>query len=129
METKEKTCAERVWENMQERESELNQIYAVISGETPTPEDSEESETQRIDNAYDELNNFALGVDTVQFTTVCLSWGGPADYLEIKHNGAEIDSIIYRFSDWFDTATRQVERGTALWSYAQEIIDTREGAF
>jgi len=103
MTTKEKTCAELVQDKLAERESEIN---ALINN----PES-------------DWSDDPALGVSTSRITIVTLSWGGPADYLEITWDENGIDKVLYRYSDWFDTATLEVEPGTALWNYANLILE------
>ena len=124
--TKEQTCAERINASMENTEEDLKAIFDVLSGKID-PE-SDESETQQIDNAYQELYDYGLGADTRQETIITLSWGGPASYLEVTHRGAEIYTITYRFSDWFDTATQEVtDEESAIWRYVQDIINTQEG--
>jgi hypothetical protein len=124
--TKEKTCAERIADQMASEAENLKAIYSVIDGDYDT--ESDESETAQADNAYEELHNYALGMDTIKETTITLSWGGPASYLEILHDGAEITRLTYRFSDWFDTATEQItDEESPLYRYAQEMINLQEG--
>jgi hypothetical protein len=101
METKQETCAERVYDQMTSREEDAQKYL----------ENFEE--------------DFALSIDTKTITTVCLSWGGPADYLEITHDGAGIESVVYRFSDWFDTATRTVSEDSPLYEYARFIVENQ----
>lgn len=103
MTTRERTCANRVDNEMKEREA---QIEALLNNR-----DSDGSDDP------------ALSIDTHQITRVCLSWGGPSDYLEIRHQGQEIDGVTYRFSDWFDTATRVVLEDSPLYTYAVEVIE------
>lgn len=110
MTTTELRCADKVHEMMQQREEEIRSLQ----------ERAEESEYYGDEERIHEL---ALSVETSKLTTVCLSYGGPADYLEIYHNEGEITRVVYRFSDWFDTATADVREGDALWSYAQFIIE------
>jgi hypothetical protein len=126
-ETKEKTCAERIADQLASEEENLKAIYAVIDGDVKPSEDV--SETQAIDEAYSDLYNYALGMSTIKETTITLSWGGPASYLEILHDGAEITQLTYRFSDWFDTATEIItDQESNLYRYAQEMINIQEGA-
>jgi len=126
--TKEKTCAERIADQLASEERNLSDIYAVLDGEIKPTED--ESETQTIDEAYSDLYNYALGINTIKETTITLSWGGPASYLEILHDGADITRLTYRFSDWFDTATEEItDKDSSLYRYAQEMINIQEGAF
>jgi len=126
--TKEKTCADRIAEQLASEERNLSDIYAVLDGEIKPTED--QSETQTIDEAYSDLYNYALGINTIKETTITLSWGGPASYLEVLHDGAEITRLTYRFSDWFDTATEEItDKESNLYRYAQEMINIQEGAF
>jgi hypothetical protein len=126
--TKEKTCADRIAEQLASEERNLSDIYAVLDGEIKPTED--QSETQTMDEAYSDLYNYALGINTIKETTITLSWGGPASYLEILHDGAEITRLTYRFSDWFDTATEEItDKESNLYRYAQEMINIQEGAF
>lgn len=83
----------------------------------------EDIQTLLADPNGDDNYDPALSIDTVQLTTVCLSYGGPADYLEIKHDGARIESVTYRYSDWFDTATRDVPEDSPLYDYARYIVE------
>jgi hypothetical protein len=103
-------CANRIGQEMADREA---QVKALL--QDPTSDDN---------------SDFALSIETDKITTVCLSWGGPSDYLEIVWFGNdfkwEIKSVTYRFSDWFDTATLPVEEGSALWQYAEYIIECGE---
>ena len=115
--TKEKTCAERIADQLASEERNIGDIYRVIDN----------PEEQGLDEAYSELYNYALGMDARQETVITLSWGGPASYLEITHRGAEIYEVFYRFSDWFDTAVQKVEEESPLYRYAQEMINIQEG--
>ena len=126
--TKELNCAERIADQLASEERNLGDIYKVLDGESEPA--GEASETQTIDEAYSELYNYALGIDTIKQTTITLSWGGPASYLEILHRGTEITQLTYRFSDWFDTATQEItDTDSALYRYAQEMINIQEGEF
>ena len=125
---KELNCAERIADQLASEERNLGDIYKVLDGESEPA--GEASETQTIDEAYSELYNYALGIDTIKQTTITLSWGGPASYLEILHRGTEITQVIYRFSDWFDTATQEItDTDSSLYRYAQEMINIQEGAY
>lgn len=106
MNTKEASCKDRVRNEMASREAQVREL---------------------LDNLGEHEEEIILSIDTDKITTVCLSWGGPADYLEITHNEDGIKKIIYRFSDWFDTATEEVEEGSALWEYASYLVDVEEG--
>jgi hypothetical protein len=77
-------------------------------------------------NHDDYLDDPALSIDHFQLTSVCLSYGGPSSYLEIKHKGSEVISVTYRFSDWFDTATVPVFEHEPAYSYALSIVEGLE---
>jgi hypothetical protein len=116
--TKEATCSERISEQLASEERNLGDIYRVI-----------DDPKQGLDEAYDDLYNYALGMNTIKETTITLSWGGPSSYLEILHDGAEITQVVYRFSDWFDSATQEItDEESPLYRYAQEMINIQEGA-
>lgn len=126
--TKKATCSDRIASQLASEEENLKAIYSVIDGNYD--EQSEESETQQMDNAYEALYEYALGSNTIKETTITLSWGGPASYLEILHDGADITRLTYRFSDWFDTATEQItDEESPLYRYAQEMINIQEGNY
>jgi len=117
MTTKEATCAERISSQLASEEEALKEIYTRLD----SGDDSD------LEEAQDELNEYALGIAEHQETVITLSWGGPASYLEVCHRGTDIYRITYRFSDWFDTATEQVtDEDSALYRYAQEIINVQE---
>jgi hypothetical protein len=94
-------------------------------------ENLEESVIHPLEHYYDgdqegEWNNYPLAVSTYQLTKIELSWGGPSDFLEVKHEGADILSITYHFQDWFDGARRDVEEGSKVWEYCATVIQARE---
>ena len=118
MDTKELTCAERINDNLTSTEESLKDIFMLI----------DDGRDEEIEQGYESLYEYALGIDTNQKTVITLSYGGPASYIEVTHKGAEIYTIIYRFSDWFDTATQEVtDEESAIWRYAQDVINTQEG--
>jgi hypothetical protein len=106
MSTKETSCKDRIGEELASREAQVREL---------------------LDNLGENEEEIILSIDTDKVTTVCLSYGGPSDYLEITHNEDGIKKIIYRFSDWFDTATKEVKEGSALWDYASYLVDVEEG--
>jgi hypothetical protein len=110
-------CADRIAEQLANEERNLGDIYRVI-----------DDPSQELDEAYEELYNYALGMNTIKETTITLSWGGPASYLHILHDGADITQVTYRFSDWFDSATQEItDEESPLYRYAQEMINIQEG--
>jgi hypothetical protein len=77
-------------------------------------------------NHDDYFDDPALSIDNYTLTTVCLSYGGPSSYLEIKHHEGAILSVTYRFSDWFDTATLPVYESEPAYEYARSIVEGLE---
>lgn len=118
MSTKEKTCIERIDSELSNTEEQLREMYARLdSGDDVANEE-----------ASTELNEYPLGIDTSQFTRITLAYGGPAEYIEVFHDGYEINRAIYRFSVWFDTATLELGEESPLYRFAQEVIETIEEA-
>jgi hypothetical protein len=106
--TKQETCAQRIEEQMKGREDE---IRALVS--------NPDSDWIQDDPA--------LSIDRREVFTICLSWGGPADYIEVTTNEGEIEKMIYRFSDWFDTATMEIDSDSPLWDYARYQVEMMRG--
>ena len=77
-------------------------------------------------NHDDYFDEPALSIDNYTLTSVCLSYGGPSSYLEIKHKDGDIISVTYRFSDWFDTATLPVYESEPAYEYARSIVEGLE---
>ena len=117
MDTKEKTCEERISSQLERLNESLEDIFSRYDGE--------DDETR--EGAFEELAEYPLCIEDPRIvTTVTLSWGGPADYLEITHDkDGDIYEVLYRFSDWFDTATREVEKDSPAWRYAEWILEGR----
>ena len=104
---KQLSCAERIKESLSSLNDDLTKVMS-------NP------------NHDDYLDDPALSIDHFQLTSVCLSYGGPSSYLEIKHKGSEVISVTYRFSDWFDTATVPVFEHEPAYSYALSIVEGLE---
>jgi hypothetical protein len=102
--TADKSCAERITSELQGLNVQLREL-----------QDKE---------AAQEIDELALSVDSFQLTSICLSYGGPSSYLEVKHQGSDIVSVSYRFSDWYDTATVTVSEWEPAYAYAVNIIES-----
>ena len=116
---KELTCEDRIKEEMKKISQELSDIFDDMDNV------EDEAEAAR-DEAYDQYGDYALAIETRQSTVITLSYGGPASYLEVIHEGRDIISVTFRFSDWFDTAVRQVSDRDVLYRYAVEQIEAME---
>lgn len=104
---KAKSCEDRIKDSLKELNEEL-----TVMMDNP--------------NHDDYFDDPALSIDTFTLTSVCLSYGGPSSYLEIKHIGSDIVSVTYRFSDWFDTATLPVYESEPAYEYARNIVEGLE---
>lgn len=102
-----KSCKGRIVESLKSLNEDLTALYS-------NPDS---------DEYFDDP---ALSIDSYTLTSVCLSYGGPSSYLEIKHKGSEIMSVTYRFSDWFDTATLPVFEHEPAYAYARSIVEGLE---
>jgi hypothetical protein len=116
MTTKEQNCRERIASELANTEEQLKELYSRLeSGDDVANEE-----------ASIELNELPLGISTAQFTVITLAYGGPAEYIEVTHDGFDIIRAVYRFSDWYDTATLELDDTSPLYRYAQEIIEVEE---
>jgi hypothetical protein len=107
MTTNQLSCADRIKESLSSLNEDLTKVM-----DNP--------------NHDDYFDDPALSIDTFTLTSVCLSYGGPSSYLEIKHVGSDIVSVTYRFSDWFDTATTPVLECEPAYEYARSIVEGLE---
>jgi len=105
--TKAPKCADRIGDALKGREQDISALMLSDS-----------------EDAFQELCDLPLGIETVRETTVTLSWGGPADYLHIIHAQGEVKRVTYRFSDWFDTAIDELDETSPLWDYAAFIVES-----
>lgn len=109
------TCRQRVDEAMAGREAQIEAI----------DKKARESESYFDEEAIYEL---ALSVEIKKKLVICLSWGGPADYLEVNYSDkGGIDFMEYRFTDWYDSAALEVEEGSWLWQYGVLMYEGMAG--
>jgi hypothetical protein len=115
METKQETCAERIGQELADREAELHRLYAVIdSGDGMDLEDE----------AYNEINEMSYGIEVKKVYKVIWSGGGPADWIEITTDSeGDIEKVEYIYQDWYDGARKQVEQDSSVWRYAEGILE------
>lgn len=99
MTTKQETCAQRIDEQLKSREEDIRKL--VSDPDSDWGQDDP-----------------ALSIQKREVIEICLSWGGPADYVEIHLIEGEVDKVLYRFSDWFDTATVEIDKTSPLYEYA-----------
>lgn len=110
------TCADLVNEKMWSRSAYLEEINDVLG--------DSDADAETVEEALEELNNFALEITSYKVIKILLSTGGPADWLELKVNQGEIVGLTYHYQDWFDHAQINVPENSYLWDYALQIAET-----
>ena len=63
---------------------------------------------------------------------VQMSWGGPSDQFEcVLDDEGQIDEVTYRFMDWFDGATREININNQpnLERFLQRFVDYETGNY
>lgn len=70
----------------------------------------------------EEGEEIAIGFHTETIHTITLSWGGPADFIEVRCVEDEVISMAYVYQDWFDGARRELDTGSAMWKYACQAL-------
>ena len=107
-EIKNKSCAGRI-------KSELDSLNDDLTNAMNNPD---------YDDYFDDR---ILAIDIYKVTKLCLSYGGPSSFIEVTTNKAgDVISVIYRFSDWFDTATMNIEEGSPAYEYAMQTLENME---
>jgi hypothetical protein len=102
-------CESKIEAELKDREDYLAGLYAMDDLDS--------------DEAREQINEMAYGISTMKITRVIWSGGGPADHIEIFHDEAGIDRVEYVYQDWYDGARRPVEEGSAVYRYAEEILE------
>lgn len=111
----EKSCADRIKDELQKRNELLEEIYEKIESE-----DDEERE-----EALEELYNLPLSIDKFEIIKIALSTGGPGDWIEVMvDEQGYIHKMTYHFQDWFDHASISLDKYCYMWQYASEVVDS-----
>lgn len=150
--TDQKTCQDLIQEMFESRNKMIKDMTAMINGEfeqmvseaveefiekvtTASGEEPSEDEVNRFieelhkNCEYTEtsLDELPIGVSVQKVIKVQLSWGGPADYIEIYVSGYPeqegIDKVVYHYQDWFDGASMIVPENSDMFEYAVWFID------
>ena len=150
--TDKKTCQDLIQEMFESRNKMIKDMTAMINGEfeqmvseaveefiekvtTASGEEPSEDEVNRFieelhkNCEYTEtsLDELPIGVSVQKVIKVQLSWGGPADYIEIYVSGYPeqegIDKVVYHYQDWFDGASMIVPENSDMFEYAEWFID------
>jgi len=81
--------------------------------------DPDDWRTATREHWQDHIGEKVLSIEPSKVYKVCMSWGGPADYFELAHDGEGWSGGAYIFQDWYDGARRSL---TA--EQAEMIADT-----
>lgn len=116
------SCEKRIAQHLASREESLAGLYASLDAEDAQGSDF-------YDEQREEIDNYALGITMQHSIRVDISTGGPGEWLEIpverQRSGWEISgAVVFHFVDWFDHAERTVPEDSALYRYAEEIVET-----
>lgn len=113
----EKTCAEIIDIQKEGREQNLRDIFVAMR----------DPDHDIFEEAVDSLDQLVLCIDVHKIIEVHLSTGGPADWLEIYLDGVnQIRNVKYHYADWFDHAAVNVDESSALYEYAESIVENLE---
>jgi hypothetical protein len=108
-----KTCADLIASELADREQYLANLYEEMN--------SDEQETS--DRASEEVQEMAYGIQVYSVAKVIWSGGGPADWIEITFNKYDLIKVEYIYQDWYDGAKVNVGEGSAVWRYAEEMLE------
>lgn len=114
MTEKDKTCAERIQDQMTSRNVQIEEIYDKMQSDNDEEQES----------GFEEYHELPLEIVEYKVIKILLSTGGPADWIEAKidETGYPV-SMEYHFQDWFDHASTKIYNDSYLWQYASEMID------
>ena len=119
-EIKAKNCEARIEGELRDREFHLETLFTIFDDKNCTATEEER------DGASDEIYEMSYGSDTFKVTRFTWSGGGPADWIEVHHDGDGIRRIDYVFQDWYDGARREVPEGSPIWRYAEMMLEIEE---
>lgn len=108
-----KTCANLIASELADREQYLAKLF----------EDMNSDEQETADRASEEINEMAYGVQVYSVAKVIWSGGGPSDWIEITFNKYDLIKVEYIYQDWFDGARINVEEDSAVWRYAEDMLE------
>lgn len=116
-----KTCDERIDDHMNARLEELLpdvESWGVLKCARHLKSDGQTLSTADLCKLRDEVretireraSESLLSVEKISTYTLCLSWGGPADYFELdwSEDSRAWSGGRYVFQDWFDGANRSI---------------------
>lgn len=67
-----------------------------------------------------------LSIDTQSLTQITLGFGGPSDFLLVRHIGIEILRIGYFYSHWSDKAEFNIDETSPIWLYCEQLLEAMQ---
>ena len=142
METQQRSCADKVQENFNDREKDFvqakefyNKYEDATEGEKIALEVfNEDAHLDGYEDFYDYINNYGLCFDYVEKGTFTdqergyfryqLSWGGPSDEFRIYVDyDKQITHIDYWFLDWGDGASVRIPEDSIAYEVCEQFTE------
>ena len=142
METQQRSCADKVQENFNDREKDFvqakefyNKYEDATEGEKIALEVfNEDAHLDGYEDFYDYINNYGLAFDYVEKGTFTdqergyfryqLSWGGPSDEFRIYVDyDKQITHIDYWFLDWGDGAAVRIPEDSIAYEVCEQFTE------
>jgi len=97
-----RNCSNRIEGELTSLNSNLKEIFEKYESDSGAIRDA----------AFDELAEYAAGVEMLKTVKLVLSGGNPDSWLEVTHNDENIiQKVVFVFEDWFDRAEVKVQPG------------------
>ena len=142
METQQRSCADKVQENFNDREKDFvqakefyNKYEDATEGEKIALEVfNEDAHLDGYEDFYDYINNYGLAFDYVEKGTFTdqergyfryqLSWGGPSDEFRIYVDyDKQITHLDYWFLDWGDGASVRIPEDSIAYEVCEQFTE------
>lgn len=127
---KQKTCEQRIDENMQNTEQHIRALLTAAFHEQNDldNEDADDVALLKYINDNDivdtDLWEYPLGTDIHKSYRIHLSTGGPASFIEVITDVYdEIIDVYYHYQDWFDGAKRKVNETSPIYRYVIGVLE------
>ena len=109
-------CANRIQGELESLNANLKPLFELYQNGGPEGDQSDEG--------FNQLAEYAAGVEILKTTKLILSGGGPASWLEVTTDEEGITrKVLFVFEDWFDHAEINVKAGTQAWKFAEFMVE------
>lgn len=122
---REKSCVERVQQNLDERIEDLKTVFYSGRDEDDEGFDEELGSFYDYGLSFDYVAPDTFGDQEEGYWRYQLSWGGPSDEFRFYGSENSIDNIEYWFLDWFDGA--HIDLSGSDYDLLLEIFDDFSG--